>query len=206
MINLSENRKDPYELLGVSKNASADDIKRAFRRKAKQYHPDLQPEEKKTNAEEKFRKINEAYEILSDPNKRERFDRFGWAGVDSNVGFESGSGFDFDDMFGFGDIFSSFFGGSSRRRGGRRRARRVGSNIEQVLNLEFEEAVFGIEKDIKVKRRVPCGECGGSGAEPGSSPDTCPNCRGSGQVVQSTRTAFGIMQQIGVCSNCNGKG
>ncbi len=184
-------RRDLYDVLGVSKNASPDDIKKAFRKMAKEYHPDLHPNDKQ--AEEKFKEVNEAYDILSDPSKRERYDRFGFAGIDPSHGMDgaSANGFDFDDMFGFGDIFSSFFGGGRGGRGGRasRQAQRYGTNIEMPLVLEFEEAVFGVEKDISVKRRVPCHECNGTGAEAGSKPETCPTCQGRGEVVRSSRTS-----------------
>lgn len=197
-------KRDYYEVLGLSKGSSADDVKKAFRRLAKQHHPDLNPGNK--DAEEKFKEINEAYEVLSDPNKKERYDRFGFAGIDPNHGFDmDGGGFDSDDIFGFGDLFSSFFGGGRRGRAGRQ-GPRVGSDIEMRLTLEFDEAVFGTEKNISVKRRVPCHECNGSGAEPGSKPETCQTCGGNGQVARTQRSAFGLIQQILPCSACNGSG
>lgn len=200
-------KRDYYDVLGIPRSASADDIKRAFRQLAKKYHPDLNPNNKE--AEEKFKEINEANDILSDPSKRERYDQFGFAGVDPSHGFDASGvgGFDADDIFGFGDFFSSFFGGG--RRGGRRAGRpqqRQGSDIEMDMQLEFEEAVFGVEKEIPVRRRVPDGTCNGTGAEPGTKPETCSQCGGSGQVARTTRTPFGIMQQITGCSACNGRG
>ncbi len=174
---------------------------------AKKYHPDLNPNNKE--AEEKFKEINEANDVLSDPSKRERYDQFGFAGVDPSHGMDGSGvgGFGEDDIFGFGDIFSSFFGGG--RRGGRRGGRpqqRQGSDVEMDLQLEFEEAVFGAEKDIPIRRRVPDITCNGTGAEPGTKPETCHTCGGSGQVARTTRTPFGLMQQITGCSACNGRG
>ncbi|NMC07377.1 MAG: molecular chaperone DnaJ [Candidatus Lokiarchaeota archaeon] len=199
-------KRDYYEVLGIPRSASADDIKRAFRQLAKKYHPDLNPNNKE--AEEKFKEINEANDVLSDPSKRERYDQFGFAGIDPSHGMDgSAGGFDADDIFGFGDIFSSFFGGGRRgsRRGGRPQQRQ-GSDIEMDLQLGFEEAVFGVEKEIPVRRRVPDGTCNGTGAEPGTRPETCSTCGGSGQVARTTRTPFGIMQQITGCTTCNGRG
>jgi len=205
----SENKRDYYDVLGINKSATKDEIKRAFRKYAKKYHPDMNPGDK--DAEEKFKEANEAYSMLSDQETRERYDRFGFAGVDPSHGFGGGGGveFDFGDIFGgggFGDIFGDFFGGGRRSGSRRRRAPRRGTDLEMRANLKFEEAVFGIEKHLSIKRRVPCHECNGSGAEPGTSPVQCSTCGGQGQVAQTRRTAFGIMQQITTCPNCSGSG
>ncbi|MFX0099818.1 MAG: molecular chaperone DnaJ [Candidatus Hodarchaeota archaeon] len=201
---MSSEKRDYYDVLNVSKNATNDEIKKAYRRLAKKYHPDLNPGDK--DAEEKFKELNEANSVLSDPGKRERYDRFGFAGVDTSSGFSGGpSGFGFEDIFDFGDIFSSFFGGS-RRGGTRRRAPRRGTDLEMNISLKFEEAVFGVEKDISTKRRVPCHVCNGSGAEPGTKPEICSTCGGQGQVMTTQRTPFGIMQQVTGCPKCRGEG
>jgi molecular chaperone DnaJ len=197
-------KRDYYEILGVSKDASADEIKKAFRRLAVQHHPD-----KEGGDESKFKEINEAYEVLKDSEKRQRYDQFGHAGVGGNSGaggnpFEGFNfngqnvNFDFGDG-GFGDIFGSFFGG------GRPRSRR-GRDIETVLDLSFEEAVFGVEKDIKLNVDSDCEHCKGSGAEPGYDLKTCDTCKGSGQVVTSVRTILGNIQQAQSCPVCHGSG
>ncbi len=196
-------KKDFYEVLGLKKGASDDEIKKAFRKKAMQYHPDRNPGDKK--AEENFKEVNEAYSVLSDPEKKEKYDRFGHAGVDPNAGFGGGfgGGMGFDDL---GDIFSSFFGGGfgggSRRRNGPRK----GNDIHIRMNLTFEEAAFGTKKTIKINRTEGCTVCGGSGAEPGTSKKTCPNCNGTGQVTSTTNTPFGAFSQTSVCPQCNGSG
>lgn len=208
----AENKRDPYEVLGLNKNVSQDEIKRTYRQLAKKWHPDLNPDNKK-EAEEKFKEINEAYELLSDKDKRARYDQFGWAGVDPSHGFGGApGGGGFDDIFGggggfggFDDIFSSIFGGRSRG-GARRQVQRVGSDIEMQIELGFEEAVFGVEKEIQVKRKVPCGECNGTGAEAGTKPEKCSRCQGRGQVTQTSRSAFGLVQQILPCPDCRGRG
>ncbi|MHA1683586.1 MAG: molecular chaperone DnaJ [Promethearchaeota archaeon] len=201
----SSKKRDYYEVLGIGKNASSAEITRAFRKLAKKYHPDMNPDDK--DSEEKFKEANEAYSILSDKEKRARYDQFGFAGVDSQGGFGgSGGGFGFEDIFGdtgFGDLFGSIFGG---RRGQGRRRKRRGSDLRMSLPLSFKEAVFGVKKEISVKRRVPCDDCRGTGAAPGSTPVRCPTCGGNGQVTQTRRTPFGIVQQITECPNCNGDG
>ncbi|MHA1792122.1 MAG: molecular chaperone DnaJ [Promethearchaeota archaeon] len=200
------NKRDYYEVLGINRNATQDEIKRAFRRLAKKYHPDMNPDDK--DAEEKFKEINEAYSILSDKEKRVRYDQFGFAGVDPSYGGGGGQNVDFEDIFGgfgFGDIFSDFFGGGRRSRRQRKRPRR-GTDLQMSLPLEFREAIFGCEKEITVKRRVPCGHCNGSGAEPGTSPERCSTCGGTGQVARTSRTPFGIIQQITECPTCGGTG
>ncbi|MBD3186151.1 molecular chaperone DnaJ [Candidatus Bathyarchaeota archaeon] len=198
----SGNKRDYYDVLGISKNASQSEITRAFRRMAKKFHPDMNPDN--PQAEERFKEVNEAYSVLSDREKRRRYDQFGFAGVDASPGFGAGDGgFGFEDIF--GDIFGSFFGGSMGR--SRRKARqRRGSDLQMPLSLKFEEAVFGVKKEISIKRRVPCGDCNGSGAAPGSKPQKCNTCGGMGQVAQTRRSAFGTIQQIMNCPTCNGEG
>ena len=207
---MSEEKRDYYEVLGVDKNASADEIKKAYRKLAMKYHPDRNPGNKE--AEEKFKEINEAYEVLSDEDKRRNYDQFGHAGVDGQGfgGFSGGSGF--GGFGGFDDIFSDLFGGgfggfgggggtSSGRRGPSR-----GSDMRINLRLSFKDAVFGTEKKIKIKRRETCSACGGSGAQEGSHPRTCDKCGGSGQVTMRRQTAFGMMAQTVVCDKCHGEG
>lgn len=195
--------KDYYAVLGLEKGASDDEIKRAFRKLAIKYHPDKNQGNKE--AEEKFKDINEAYQVLSDPEKKARYDQFGTADFDGS-GFGAGGfgGFDFSDMGGFGDIFESFFGGggSSRRRNGPVK----GSDIEYTLNLTFEEAVFGVEKEITINRNENCESCRGTGAEPGTSPKTCPTCNGSGQVRVQRQTPLGSFVSTSACDRCGGKG
>ncbi|AGX42093.1 molecular chaperone DnaJ [Clostridium saccharobutylicum] len=197
--------KDYYEVLGLQKGASDDEIKRAFRKLAVKYHPDRN--QGNTEAEEKFKEINEAYQVLSDPEKKSRYDQFGSAAFDGSGGFGGGGfgGFDGFDMGGFGDIFESFFGGgggSSRRRNGPVR----GNDIEYTITLTFEEAVFGVEKEISVTRSENCEHCHGSGAEPGSSVKTCPKCGGSGQVRVQRQTPLGNFVSTSTCDQCGGSG
>ncbi|WP_294157118.1 molecular chaperone DnaJ [uncultured Clostridium sp.] len=196
--------KDYYEVLGVQKSASDDEIKRAFRKLAVKYHPDRN--QGNAEAEEKFKEINEAYQILSDPDKRAKYDQFGSAAFDGTGGFNGGgfSGFDGFDMGGFGDIFESFFGGSgsSRRRNGPVR----GNDIEYTITLTFEEAVFGVEKEISITRSENCEHCSGSGAEPGTSVKTCPTCGGSGQVRVQRQTPLGSFVSTSSCDHCHGTG
>nr|MDO8112977.1 molecular chaperone DnaJ [Candidatus Sigynarchaeota archaeon] len=206
---MSKEKRDYYEVLGIDRNSTADDIKKAFRNMAKKYHPDLHPNDKQ--AEEKFKEINEAYEVLSDPNKKERYDQFGFAGVDPAHGFDasgaSGQGFGFDSIF--DDFIGSFMGGSpfgGGRGGGRRAQQRRGSDKEMDLVLDFEEAVFGVEKDISVKRRIPCGDCNGTGAEPGTKPEKCPTCNGQGKVMRVSQMGGFRFQQVTDCETCRGRG
>ena len=167
-------KRDYYEILGVSKGASQDEIKKAYRKVAMQYHPDRNPGNKE--AEEKFKEAAEAYEVLSDADKRAQYDRFGHAGMGAAGGF--GGGMRMEDIFSnFGDIFGEFFGGTSRRR-----AHARGEDLRYNLTLSFEEAVSGTEKKVKVPRQGPCETCHGNGARPGTAPQTCPACRGRGQV------------------------
>jgi len=202
-------KRDYYEVLGVSKTASDDEIKKAYRKKAKEYHPDLHPGDKE--AEDKFKEANEAYEVLSDPDKKSKYDRFGHAGVDPNYGaggpgggFGGGfGGMDFD----LGDIFGSFFGGGF---GGGRQANpnapRRGSDTQARITLSFEEAAKGCKKKVEFHRVEICSECHGSGAAAGTSPETCPECHGRGQVNVQQRTPFGVIQTSKSCSRCGGNG
>lgn len=201
-------KRDYYEVLGVDKNAGEDEIKKAYRKLAKQYHPDLNPGN--AEAEAKFKEISEAWEVLSDPEKKSRYDQFGFAGVDPNYGagqpgagsYGGYGGFDVD----IGDIFSSFFGGGFGGGASSRNAPRRGDDIERSMTITFEEAVFGCSKDITVSRVEKCAECGGSGAAKGTSAETCQTCRGSGQVRQTRRTALGSFTSTAPCSACNGRG
>jgi molecular chaperone DnaJ len=195
--------RDYYEILGVSRDADKEEIKRAYRRLARKYHPDVNKEE---GAEERFKEINRAYEILSEPETRSRYDRFGEAGV----GSAAGAGFqDFSDIGGFADIFESFFNGFSGVSGQttRRRAGPVrGDDLRLDLKLDFREAIFGGEKEIRISHLETCNVCSGSGAKPGTRARTCSTCSGSGQVRRATRTPFGSFTQVSVCPTCNGVG
>lgn len=203
-------KRDYYEVLGVDRSASDDEIKKAYRKMAKKYHPDLNPGDK--TAEANFKEVNEAYEVLSDSNKKARYDQFGHAGVDPNYGAGAGgpggAGFDFD----LGDIFSSFFGGGGGFGGGfggrqsNPNAPQRGSDVSSAVTVSFEEAAKGCKRTIEVPRIIPCDECGGSGAAKGSSPKTCPECNGRGQVQAQQRTPFGVISTSKVCPRCNGKG
>jgi molecular chaperone DnaJ len=204
------NKRDYYEVLGVAKGASADEIKKAFRRLAVQYHPD-----KEGGDEAKFKEVSEAYEVLKDSGKRQRYDQFGHAGVGGSSGggaggnpFEGFGGqgqninFDFGDL-GLGDIFSSFFGGGGQRRGARETR---GRDVEASVEISFEDAVFGTEVDLTLNLEDTCEHCKGTTAEPGYELKTCDQCGGSGQVVQVMRTIFGDIQQAAVCPKCHGAG
>lgn len=187
---------DYYETLGVDRGANDEEIRRAFRRKAMEFHPDRN---KTPGAEDKFKEINEAYQVLSDQEKRTRYDRFGHAGV--NGGGERP--FDgFDPFGGFGDIFDTFFGGGARTAN----QPRSGEDISQRVNLTFEEAVFGCDKDIEINRVEPCHHCSGAGNEPGTAINTCRTCNGSGQVRRAQRSVFGQFAVTTPCSSCNGNG
>lgn len=201
-------KRDYYEVLGVSKGATDDEIKKAYRKLAKKYHPDVNKDN--PEAAEKFKEASEAHEILSDKEKRARYDQFGFAGVDPNYGAGQGGGFSgFSGGFGdFGDIFDSFFGGGfgGGTRQNRANAPRQGESIRRSVMLNFEEAAFGCEKEITIDRVETCPECGGSGAEKGYTPETCPNCHGTGTVQQTQRTPFGTFASTGACPNCRGTG
>ncbi len=202
---MAENKRDYYEVLGVDKSASADDIKRAYRKSAMKYHPDRNPGDKE--AEEKFKEIGEAYEVLSDPEKKSRYDQFGFAGVDPSFGGGQGGytgGFgDFGDL---GDIFGEFFGGGSgRTRQSQQNAPRRGENVLSRLELTFEEAAFGCEKEISTPRIENCAACGGTGSADGVI-ETCSNCHGTGQVTTMQNFMGMRMQSQTTCPQCGGRG
>lgn len=194
--------RDYYEVLGVAKDASQADIKSAFRQKAKQLHPDVN---KAPDAEEKFKELGQAYEVLSNEEKRAMYDRYGVDGL-KNAGYDTSGPFD----FGFGDlseILSSFFGGSfGGFGGGNPNGPKRGSDLRLDLTLDFKEAVFGTEKEVEIEHLEVCEKCQGTGAQPGSQPQTCSTCGGSGQVRQTTRTIMGSFVQVGVCPDCHGSG
>ncbi len=192
--------QDYYDVLGVARNAGEEDIRRAFRRKAMEYHPDRN---KNAGAEEKFKEINEAYQVLSTAKKRAQYDRFGKAGVSSGAQ-AGGNPFDGFDVFGgFGDIFDSFFSDASAR-GGRQPQR--GGDIHQQVALSFEESVFGAGREVEINRLEACQHCSGAGSEPGTSVDTCGTCQGRGQVRRSQRSVFGQFTQVVGCPACHGRG
>ena len=204
---MAQEKRDYYEVLGVSKGASEDEIKRAYKKLARKYHPDMNPGDKE--AEEKFKEVNEANEVLSNPEKKAKYDQFGFAGVDPNYGAGQGGyggagGFDFGDL---GDIFGSFFGGGFGG-GGRRNpnAPQRGESIRASLSVEFTEAAFGCEKSITIDRFEQCPTCKGKGCAPGTTPEVCTQCHGTGTVTQAQRTPFGMMQSQTVCPKCRGKG
>lgn len=204
-------KRDYYEILGVNKNAGADEIKKAYRKVAMQYHPDRNPGDKA--AEEKFKEAAEAYEILSDADKKAQYDRYGHAGVSNNGRGGHPGGMNMEDIFSqFGDIFGddifgNFFGGGQRSRGGGQRARGIrGSNLRIKLKLSYEEIAKGVTKNIKVKKYVPCQTCHGSGAKDKGSVQTCGTCGGNGQVRRVTNTFLGQMQTVTTCPTCNGEG
>ncbi len=203
-------KRDYYEVLGVSKTASDDEIKKAYRKLAKKYHPDLNPGDKE--AEEKFKEVGEAYEVLSDSDKRARYDQYGFAGVDPNYAAGSGfggsgfgggfGGFDVD----LGSIFNDFFGGGASSGSTRRNGPRKGENVRASVTLSFEEAAFGCEKEVTASRIEECQKCHGTGSADGSAPETCPTCGGSGVTRTVRQTPFGAMQQQSTCTRCGGSG
>ena len=213
---MAQEKRDYYEVLGVSKTATDEEIKKAYRKLALKYHPDYNPGDK--TAEEKFKEINEAHEVLSDPEKRKRYDQFGFAGVDPSYaasqggaggfggfgGFGAG-GVDLGDIFGdiFGSGFGGFGGGGSRANPN---APRKGQDIRVRITLSFDEAVHGCKKNITITRQQTCTECNGTGAAPGTSPEVCPDCNGRGYTIQQQRTPFGVMQSQQPCTRCGGKG
>ncbi len=199
-------KRDYYEVLGVDKNASEDEIKKAYRKKAKQYHPDLNPDN--PEAEAKFKEANEAYEVLSDAQKKARYDQFGHAGVDPNYGAGGAGGaggfggMDFD----LGDLFGSFFGGFGGGRQQNPNAPRRGEDLEDRVTISFEEAAKGCKRTVEVTRIEACSECGGTGAAKGTAPKTCPECGGRGQVQTQQRTPFGMISTSKACQKCGGRG
>ena len=201
-------KRDYYEVLGLEKSASDDEIKKAYRRLAKQYHPDLHPGDK--DCEEKFKEIGEAYEILSDPDKKAKYDQYGHAAFDPNAGFGGGGGFGgFGDFGDLGDILGNIFGGGFGGFGGsqtRRNAPQKGENLRVRMGISFEEAAFGCTREISVPRIEDCDDCSGSGCKPGTSPESCPDCGGTGTVRTSQRTPFGVMQSTAACRRCGGTG
>ena len=200
-------KRDYYEVLGVKKDATAEEIKKAYRKVTKENHPDLHPGDKA--CEERFKEANEAYEVLSDEEKRKKYDQYGHAAFDPNAGFGGGFG-GFGGGFGdFSDIFSSFgdifgFGGGSQSRNPN--APRRGDNVRTQLNISFEEAAFGCEKELNIPRIEQCTDCNGTGCAPGTTPEVCPECGGSGQVRTTQRTPFGMAQTMSPCSKCRGTG
>jgi molecular chaperone DnaJ len=198
---MATSQRDYYDVLGVERSADAADLKRAYRKLAMEYHPDRN---QSTDAAEKFKEINQAYEVLSDDQKRAAYDRFGHAGVEGNGG---PGGFDgFTHFDGFGDIFDAFFGGASRGGGRRRRGPARGADLRYNLRLTFEEAVFGAEKEIEFQRQERCERCSGKGAEPGTELTTCPECNGVGEIRRSQQSIFGQFVNVAVCARCQGEG
>ena len=204
---MAESKRDYYEVLGVSRDADEATLKKAYRKVAKKYHPDVNPGDKE--AEKKFKEASEAYAVLSDPEKRRQYDQFGHAAFEGRAGGAGGfggfdfSGADFSDIF--GDIFGDLFGGG--RRGGRgSQGPMKGMNIRKGVRITFEEAVFGCEKEIEVVLKDPCPKCNGTGAKPGTSPQTCPKCGGKGQVVYTQQSFFGTVQNVQTCPDCHGSG
>jgi molecular chaperone DnaJ len=192
-------KRDYYEVLSVSKTAAPDEIKRAYRKLAMQYHPDRNKDEE---AAARFKEINEAYEVLHDVEKRQLYDRYGHAGLRGN----NGGGSDFSGFAGFGDIFEDLFGGFGRSGASQRRAPRRGADLRHLLNLTFEEAIFGVDKEIEVTRSDTCPVCQGTGAEPGTQAKRCPQCNGAGEVRRMQQTILGAMVNVSTCDRCNGEG
>jgi len=202
-------KRDYYEVLGLEKSASADEIKKAYRKCAKENHPDLHPGDKA--CEQRFKEANEAYEVLSDPDKRAKYDQFGFAAFDPSGFQSSAEGFGgfadiLNDLFGggfggFGGGFGDIFGGGARRNGPRQ-----GESVRSSVSIRFEEAAFGCTKELDVLKVEPCSKCNGSGAAEGTTAETCSHCKGSGVVMQAQRTPFGIMQSQTTCPHCGGKG
>jgi molecular chaperone DnaJ len=205
-------KRDYYEVLGVEKTATADEIKKAYKKKAIQYHPDRNPDNKE--AEEKFKEAAEAYGVLSDPDKRSKYDQFGFDGLNSTGGGSGfGGGMSMDDIFSmFGDIFSGggfggfggFGGGQSRSRSGERKFK--GADVRIKVSLTLQEISTGVTKKFKIKKLVPCTHCNGTGAENGSGTETCPDCNGTGTIIKTQQSIFGMMQTQAVCPRCNGEG
>ena len=205
---MAESKRDYYEVLGVSKDADDAAIKKAYRALAKKYHPDMNPGD--AEAEKKFKEASEAYAVLSDAEKRRQYDQFGHAAFEGGAGGAGGfGGFDFNGAdFGdiFGDIFGDLFGGGGRRGGRANNGPMKGANIRKSIRITFEEAVFGCKKELEVILKDPCTTCGGTGAKPGTSPETCPKCGGKGQVVYTSQSFFGTVQNVQTCPNCGSSG
>ena len=207
---MAEAKRDYYEVLGVSKDADDAALKKAYRQVAKKYHPDVNPGD--AEAEKKFKEASEAYAILSDPDKRRQYDQFGHAAFEQGAGGAGAGGFggfdfggaDFSDIF--GDIFGDLFGGGRRGGGSRSQGPMKGSNIRKSVRVTFEEAVFGCEKELEVVLKDPCPKCNGTGAKPGTNPETCPKCGGRGQVVYTQQSFFGTVQNVQTCPDCHGSG
>ena len=201
-------KRDFYEVLGVKKGASEDELKKAYRKLAKENHPDLHPGDKECEA--RFKEINEAYEVLSDPDKRAKYDQFGHAAFDPSQGFGGGGGFGgFEGFGGFGDIFSDIFGGGFGFGGGGGRnpnAPRKGDNLRATVNIKFEEAAFGVKKDVFVSKIEQCHDCKGTGCAEGTTAEVCPDCKGTGTVMSTKRTPFGMVQSSEQCPKCKGRG
>lgn len=202
---MAESKRDYYEVLGVSKDADDATLKKAYRQVAKKYHPDMNPGD--AEAEKKFKEASEAYAVLSDPDKRRQYDQFGHAAFEGGAGGGGFGGFDFsgaDFSDIFGDIFGDLFGGS--RRGRASQGPMKGMNIRKSVRITFEEAVFGCEKELDMVLKDPCPKCNGTGARPGTSPETCPKCGGKGQVVYTQQSFFGMVQNVQTCPDCGGTG
>lgn len=205
---MAESKRDYYEVLGVGRDADDAAIKKAYRALAKKYHPDMNPGD--AEAEKKFKEASEAYAVLSDPEKRRQYDQFGHAAFEGGAGGAGGfggfdfNGADFSDIF--GDIFGDLFGGGGRRGGRASNGPMKGANIRKSIRITFEEAVFGCEKEMEVVLKDPCTACNGTGAKPGTSPETCPKCGGKGQVVYTSQSFFGTVQNVQTCPNCGGSG
>ncbi|MBP5383930.1 MAG: molecular chaperone DnaJ [Lachnospiraceae bacterium] len=198
---MAEAKRDYYEVLGVDKNADEATIKKAYRNLAKKYHPDMNPGD--AEAEKKFKEASEAYAVLSDPEKKRQYDQFGHAAFENGA---PGGGFDFNSMdFSdiFGDLFGDFFGGRSRRSSN---GPMKGANIRTSVRIKFEEAVFGVDKEIELTLKDPCPTCHGSGAKPGTSKETCGKCGGKGQIVYTQQSLFGMIRNVQTCPDCNGSG
>ena len=201
-------KREYYEVLGVKKGASEDELKKSYRKLAKENHPDLHPGDKECEA--RFKEINEAYEVLSDPDKRAKYDQFGHAAFDPSQGFGGGGGFGgFEGFGGFGDIFSDIFGGGFGFGGGGGRnpnAPRKGDNLRATVNIKFEEAAFGVKKDVFVSKIEQCPDCKGTGCAEGTTAEVCPDCKGTGTVMSTKRTPFGMVQSSEQCPKCRGRG
>ncbi len=201
-------KRDYYEVLGIDKSADENEIKRAYRKVAKKYHPDMNPGDKE--AEEKFKEAAEAYEVLSDPEKKAKYDQFGHAAFEQGGGGAGGfGGFDFGggDMGDiFGDIFGDFFGGGGRSSSARRNGPRQGAHLRAAVRITFDDAIRGVKKDIDIALKDECESCHGSGAKAGTSPENCPKCNGTGQVVHTQQSMFGMVRNVQPCPDCNGTG